>query len=306
MKLRCSFVPSALTKPIIDRTVSDPDLDLEISTGTADPNSRRMLAGELDFAEMSLATCVQSFGLGTGFVAMPVFMSRRFLQSCVLVNPSAPILRPSDLAGKRVGIPQYWATSSVWHRALLNHEYGVDSKDVSWIGVMPERLDGYPPGVRGDVRSSATLAELLMQEAVDAVMEPRPPTERYGQCLFADSVTSAIEYYDRTSIYPVIHTVAMQRSLVQAQPTISRKLRALLDRAKAYAYTHYDDEAFDSPIDGLAFRAWRTRFGDDPFPYGIEPNARSLDAFMVFALEQGLTASAVRVEDIFVRDREDF
>jgi 4,5-dihydroxyphthalate decarboxylase len=302
MKLRCSFVSSALTKPILDRVVSDPDLDLEISTGTADPNSRRMLAGELDFAEMSLATCVQSFGLGAGFVAMPVFMSRRFLQSCVLVNSSARIATPSDLAGKCIGIPQYWATSSVWHRALLNHEYGVGSEHVTWIGVMPERLDGYPLGVRGDVRASYTLAELLTTDAVDAVMEPRPPKEPYGQCLFADPVTSAIEYYDRTGIYPVIHTVAMQRALVQAQPTLSGKLRALLDRAKAYAYAHYDDDAFDSPVDGLSFRAWRARFGADPFPYGLESNAQSLDAFMGFALEQGLTATAVRVEDIFVSD----
>jgi 4,5-dihydroxyphthalate decarboxylase len=298
VKLRCSFVPSALTKPIIEGLVTDPELQLEISTGTADPNSRRMIAGELDFAEMSLATCVQAFALGSGFVAMPVFMSRRFLHSCVLVDPAASIRLPADLAGKRIGIPQYWATSSVWHRALLNHEYGVASTAVTWVALMPERLAGYPPGVQFRVDSAPTLGELLRLHAVDAVMEPRPASTSTGTRLFPDPVAAAFDYYDRTGVYPVIHTVALQRATHDAYPELYARIRDLLERAKTFAYTHYPSEAFDSPIDGLAFAAWRERMSD-PFPYGLAPNAPSLEAFLDLAVEQGLTTARVRVEDIF-------
>ena len=44
--------------------------------------------------------------------------------------PGAPILDPGDLAGRRVGLPRYWMTSSVWRRAVLFDEYGIDERAV--------------------------------------------------------------------------------------------------------------------------------------------------------------------------------
>ena len=41
-------------------------------------------------------------------------------------------------------------------------------------------------------------------------------------------------------------------------------------------------------------------FGADPFPYGIEPNRPTLEAFLQYAREQGLCARALAPEDLFV------
>jgi 4,5-dihydroxyphthalate decarboxylase len=47
-------------------------------------------------------------------------------------------------------------------------------------------------------------------------------------------------------------------------------------------------------------------FGVDPWPYGIEPNRRTLDAFLEFAHEQGVTARRVQVDELFPREMTAF
>ena len=43
-------------------------------------------------------------------------------------------------------------------------------------------------------------------------------------------------------------------------------------------------------------------FGDDYWPYGIEPNRTTLEAFLQFGSEQGICRSDVTVEDLFVKE----
>jgi 4,5-dihydroxyphthalate decarboxylase len=40
-------------------------------------------------------------------------------------------------------------------------------------------------------------------------------------------------------------------------------------------------------------------FGGDPFPYGIEPNRRTLETFLAYAFEQGITPRPLTVDELF-------
>lgn len=300
MPLSCSLIDSALTRPVLDGVVTGPALDVTFSTATVDENSRAMIAGKLDVAEMSMATYVQARAKGLDLVAIPVFMGRRFLQPCVAFGPQARFRSPGELRGKRIGLPQFWMTSSMWHRGLLEHEYGVPATQVEWVTNQPERLEhGFTPGATvtnvGDQPLSA-LPKLLTDGIVDVIFSPRPP-DRDGSLgfLFDDPVGTSLEYRARTGIYPLLHTMVLKGSLKDQAPAFYELFR----RSKEHAYADPGANEIESPIAGLSFEEARERLGD-PYPFGVRANAAALDAFLTYSAEQALTAKRLGVEETFL------
>jgi 4,5-dihydroxyphthalate decarboxylase len=300
MPLTCSLIDSALTRPVLDGKIAVKGLDLTLSTATVDENSRAMIAGKFDIAEMSMATYVQALSRGQELLAIPIFMGRRFLQPCVAFAKNATIGSPSDLRGKRIGLPQFWMTSSMWHRGLLEHEYGVPATQVEWVTNQPERLDaGFTPGARvtnvGDQPLSA-LPKLLTDGIVDVLFAPRP-LDRDGKLgfLFDDPVATALEYRARTGIYPLLHTIVLKAGLKEH----AAGLFELFSRSKEHAYAHPGPMEIESPIAGLSFEEARERLGE-PYPYGVRANSAAIDAFMTYSLEQALTAERVSAAEAFL------
>jgi 4,5-dihydroxyphthalate decarboxylase len=300
MPFSCSLIASALTAPILDGTVAANGVDLTFTTATVDENSRAMIAGKYDIAEMSMATYVQARDQGLDLIALPVFMGRRFLQPCVAFALNTKISSPAELRGKRIGLPQFWMTSSMWHRGLLEHEYGVPATQVEWVTTQPERLDaGFSPGARvtnvGD-HPLSQLPQLLADGTVDVLFSPRPP-ERDGKLafLFDDPKATSVEYRNRTGIYPLLHTVVLKGSLKEH----AAALFDLFRRSKEHAYAHPGANEIESPIAGLSFDEARACLGE-PYPYGVRANAAAIDAFLTYSQEQGLTATRVKAEDAFI------
>jgi 4,5-dihydroxyphthalate decarboxylase len=294
------LIDSALTRPILDGAVTEPSLDVSFTTATVDENSRSMIAGGYDVAEMSMATYVQARARGLDLIAIPIFMGRRFLQPCVAFSKNSTIGSPGELRGKRIGLPQFWMTSSMWHRGLLEHEYGVPATQVEWVTNQPERLDvGFSPGASvtnvGDQPLSA-LPKLLSDGIVDVIFSPRAP-ERDGKLgfLFDDPVATALEYRERTGIYPLLHTMVLKGSLKAQAPAFFDLFR----RSKEHAYAHPGANEIESPIAGLTFDEARARLGD-PYPFGVRVNAAAIDAFMTYSAEQALTPQRVAAEDAFL------
>jgi 4,5-dihydroxyphthalate decarboxylase len=300
MPYSCSLIDSALTRPILDGAVSDPSLDITFTAATVDENSRAMIAGKLDVAEMSMATHVQARDRGLDLIAIPVFMGRRFLQPCVAFARSTKIGSPAELRGKRIGLPQFWMTSSMWHRGLLEHEYGVPATQVEWVTTQPERLDaGFSPGAGvknvGD-HPLSQLPELLDEGTVDVLFAPRPlPRDGKLSFLFDDPVKTSLEYRARTGIYPLLHTIVLKSSLAAKAPALFELFR----RSKAYAYEHPGAVEIESPIAGLDFEQARKALGD-PYPLGIAANADALEAFLTYSAEQALTQKRVNRADAWI------
>jgi len=80
---------------------------------------------EYDIAEMSMSWYVMARSRGEPVVALPIFPLRMQIHPYIFCSASAPIERPEDLKGKRIGMDQYRLTVGLWARGILQEHYGV-------------------------------------------------------------------------------------------------------------------------------------------------------------------------------------
>jgi 4,5-dihydroxyphthalate decarboxylase len=289
----------------------------------------RMMAQDpdsFDAAEMSLSTLTMLVSRGDDrLVGIPVFPSKAFRHSQVYVNSAAGIERPEDLAGRRVGIPEYQMTAAVWIRAFLEHDYGVTPRDVLWLtgGLYTphyqERLHHeIPPGVRIElIPEGKTLIEMLDSGEIDALataQQPQPFTQDTGRVrrLFPDYRAVEEDYLRRTGLFPIMHTVVLSRRVYEEQPWVARSLLEAFEEAKRVGRArlrNLDTLAVMHPwiaaeLDEL--KGLFERFGGDPFVYGVGPNRHVLEALLDYSLEQGLSEQRVAVDALYAAETLDW
>ena len=277
---------------------------------------RMMRHREFDVAEMSLSSYVVSrFAAEPAFIAIPVFPSRFFRHSSIFINHNCGIREPRDLAGKRVGLPEYQLTACVWIRGLLSDEYGVPLTSPSYFTggeEQPGREEKIkvtlPPGVRLEpIPAGQTLSRMLDAGELDAVYAPRiPSTFLHGsgsvRRLFEDYLTVEREYFQRTRIFPIMHTVVIRRDVYRQNPWVAQSLYKAFLRAQRQAYQDlYEAAALKFMLPWLLRHVEETRevMGEDFWPYGLEPNRRTLETFLRYSFEQGLSARQLKPEDLF-------
>ena len=140
---------------------------------------------EWDASELSLAKYCSLRAAGDdSLIAVPVFISRAFRHSAIFVRDDGPVDNPAALSGGRIGIPEWTQTATVYARAILEHEFGIGLRDVTWIQAgtnEPGRTEGVavelPAGVSVVARPVDTLNDLLIAGEVDAVIAAHPPTD---------------------------------------------------------------------------------------------------------------------------------
>lgn len=270
---------------------------------------------EFDASELSLSGTIIRLGRGVSdFVPIPVFLSRSFRHDCIYVNAAAGIREPGDLAGRRIGVPEFQITAAVWARGLLEDEYGLRQEDVTWVqggleqsGRRPQE-PVQPPGVTiEEAPPGATLVQLLADGAIDALISPRRPsvfedgTERVVR-LIDDVWGASRDWFGRTGIFPIMHLVAIRRAIVDAHPWVPQTLSAAFLRAKQLSDADLrDTTALPIGLPFLVEHAEQTTalMGDDFWPYGVEANRATLEAFVRYAHRQGLIAERPDIDTLF-------
>lgn len=277
---------------------------------------------EFDVAEFSMGKYVSLVAAGDPpYVAIPVFPSRVFRQSAFYVATRTGIREARDLAGRRVGIPEWAQTASIYARAYLQHQCGVPLRDVRWVqaGVnqagRAEKVDlELPEGVAIERIRDRSLNEMLLAGDLDAIVSAREPDSfvagdaRIAR-LWPDTQALEEKYYRETGIFPIMHAIVIKKTTLDRYPWIAMNLFTAFDQAKANAQMHLGRAVTSRvPFPGAyhAVAAAQRVFGEDPWPYGIEPNRRTLDAFLQFAHEQGVTRRRVQVEELFPRELSAF
>ena len=300
------------TRALADGRVKIDGVDLKFVNIT--PPSQiflRMLHDEeFDASEMSLSNFMIAIGKGDRrFVALPVFPSRVFRHSYIWINTKAGIAKPADLKGKKVGIADYSMTALLFVRGLLQHEYGVAPEDIHWFRRRAEHVSiDTPPAVRIDnIAKDQTLDSLLEAGEIDAVALTSPPRAfRQGlpsvQRLFSDCRTVEAEYYRRTKIFPIMHMVVMRRAFYEQDPSLAVRLSQGFEAAKKFAFEDYDEGLASLPWVNLDLEYARQVIGKDVYPYGVKPNAATLEAATLFSHEQGLTKKKFTVNELFARE----
>lgn len=269
---------------------------------------------EWHVSELSFAKYLSMRASGdTSLTAIPVFPSRVCRHSSIFVREGG-ITDPKELAGARVGVPEWAQTAAVYSRSLLMHEWGIDLADVRWFqaGVnQPGREEkvtlSLPPGVSLTPMPDRALGEMLCAGDLDAVFSAHPPEafERGDSGivrLFPDYEPVEQDYVARTGIFPIMHVVALRSDVVEEWPWVAANLLAAFEEAKERSVARLSEmTASRAPIPWLPERIEEARrlLGGDPWPYGVDANRTTLDAFARFAHEQGVASRRVQVEELF-------
>lgn len=275
---------------------------------------RRFLAGEWDVAELSLGAYVARRSRGDdSLIAIPVFPSRLFRHSALFVRRNSNVRTFTDLAGRRIGLANWSQTAGIYVRALLAHDHGVPLDGVEWVfGGINKPAAGeaeaeMPAGWRHHSRDDVSLDALLAAGEIDAVISPyllesaRGPDPITAR-LTPPSVADESDYFRRTGIFPIMHVIALRRDLQTAHPGLATALLAAFEAAKQRSFARFDDPTlsrFPFPWAAEQARYARSLFGDDFWPYGIEPNRTTLEAFLAYACEQGVAARPLTPEELF-------
>jgi len=237
---------------------------------------------------------------------IPVFPSRVFRHSAIYLPEKSDIQRPKDLEGRKVGIPEWAQTAGIYVRGLLQHEYGVDLARIQWYqaGVQqPGRIEKVklhlPEGLRITPVPDKSLAGMLANGELDAVISARDPG---GQRLFQNYQGLEEAYFRKTGIYPIMHVVVLRRDAYERDRWIAMNLFKAFEAAKRESMQRLVEIGLSHvPMPWVAehARRWRETAGQDFWPYGIEPNRPTLEAFVQYAHEQGVTPRRLRVEELF-------
>ena len=271
---------------------------------------------EFEVSEMSLSSYVMSlFAENPPFIAIPVFPSRVFRHSSIYINGDSGIREPRDLTGKRVGTPEYQMTAGVWIRGILSDEYNVPVNSVTYFhGGQEEagRPEKIPLSLPEEIRLQAippakTLSRMLHTGEIDALYTARiPSTFVRGSSkvrrLFEDYHTAEREYYQRTRIFPIMHTVVIRRDVYEKNPWVAQSLVKAFVRAQREVYEDLlEAAALKIMLPWLIRHVEETRdtMGEDFWPYGFEPNVGALSTFLRYSFEQGLAKRHLKPEELF-------
>jgi 4,5-dihydroxyphthalate decarboxylase len=299
------------TQALMDGTVQIEGVELNyIALGPSELFWRMLNNEEFDVSEMSLSSYAIMRSEGDQrFIALPVFPSRIFRHSCVYIHPDSGIRSPDDLRGKRVGVGDYQMTAAVWARGFLEHDYGVKPEDMHWVVGTPVRKIRMPDGLHIEsTQPGQSLDELLVAGEIDALISVIiPPALKAGspgvRRLFPDHRRVERDYYERTKIFPIMHTLAIKSRLVEAEPWLPVSIYKAFLQAKEINYRRlYDTNALKVSLPWLIDELERLRevFGDDIWNYSIEGSRPTLETFVSHMDEQGLTRRKMSVEELFV------
>jgi 4,5-dihydroxyphthalate decarboxylase len=267
---------------------------------------------EFDVSELSLSTYTVLRGRGEPLVAIPVFPSFMFRHSAIWVRDGAGIREPRDLVGKRIGVPKYHMTAAVWVRGILEDEYGVAPADLQWFeggeGTAVKEVDvTLPAAIRHQwVAGDRTLGDLLATGELDAFVGARRPAASAGVApvrrLFPDFRRVERAYYERTGIFPIMHAIVLKEELGREHPWLPRALYEAFTEAKRLAYRRIADTAvlpYVLPWLVAEMEETRALMGDDPFPYGVAKNRKTVETLAGYSFRQGLAPRRLTAEELF-------
>src|SRR6185437_8638855 len=279
---------------------------------------RFLKSSEWDVSELSFGKFIGYASRDNApFVGIPIFPSRVFRHSGIYVRADRGIASPKDLEGKTVGIPEWAQTAGIYTRGFLAETAGVDLRKIKWVqaGVneagREEKVEfKLPKGIQYQPRRDSSLSAMLLSGEIDAAVSARVPDafNRGGGKivrLYPDYRGEEGRYYEATGIFPIMHVIVLRRAVFERYPWVAANMFKACEQAKARSLERVGDLTVSHlpvPWTPAIADEWRRRFGADPFPYGLEANRKTLDAFCRFAHDQGVTAKRLTPDDLFPKE----
>ena len=200
----------------------------------------------------------------------------RFQHGYAVCNPSAGISKPTDLAGKRVGIRSFTTTTGAWLRGILANDYRVDLDAIDWVTFEePHVAEFHDTTTRAP--AGKQILQMLFDGELDAVLGEKCDDPRVRP-LFPALNDEEQAWFAKHHVIPVNHMVVVSSQLCSEHPDIVREVWRMLNASREAA----------PPSD---------KFGLDPF--GSDNMTRSLQLITGYAAAQRLIPAEISVADLF-------
>jgi 4,5-dihydroxyphthalate decarboxylase len=314
------------TRALIDGRVQPEGIDLNYVPVWIEESVPRMLKHkEFEASEMSFSAYVTFFSLeDPEFIAIPVFPSRTFRHRSIYINTKSKITKPSDIIGKRVGVPRFTQTACVWIRGMLSDAYDVPLNSVAYYtgGLEAPELEseylGQPISRRSEIEvnpigKEKVLSKMLDDGEIDVLYSARAPScfkrgSKNVARLFQDYPSAEKQYFEKTHIFPIMHTIVIRKDVYKTNPWTCISLQKAFTEAKTIAYRDlFESGALKYMLPWMNHEAEEaTRLmGQDFWPYGVSQNHSVIDAFLRYTYEQGLTKVRLTPEQVFAKETLD-
>lgn len=301
-------------RALIDGTVKPKGINLSYIPFAIDNFYRMIKRQEFDIAELSLHNYIMERSRGNlNFLAIPVFPHRVFRHSYIYVNRNSGIKEPQDLVGKNIGVSTYHITAAVWIRGILQHEYGVHPEKLKWF-TKSDHMPSFaiPKTVQIQAISpKSSLDKLLLDGKLDALIETGVPSESVRSTkvrrLFPNFKKIEMDYYRKTRIFPIMHTVVIKSSLLKVNPWIAISMLEGFVKAKRSCYELLEDPRMSSLLwSNLLLKEQQRLLGPDPWPYNLKDNEKVLETLVQYSHEQGFIKREMPLPELFVESTLDF
>lgn len=322
LELSIALTNNPRTWPVLDGRVAPDAIDLVITQlGPAEMFWRQLKFAEFDVSEMSFSSLLMTRSNGDDrWLGIPVFTTRRFFHAGILVRRDARIEQPSDLKGKRVGVPEYQQTAALWTRGVLQHDYGVRAPDLEfWMERPPEKSHGGatgfapPPGVTlhyippeksiGSMMLSGELQAAIHYTGGGVSLIDRSSADLRNhpdiKTLFPDPAAEGVRFYKKSGIYPINHGMVIRRSIAEKYPWAVLNLLKAFVRANDIANAERAQHVEYYLETGLLPREARAALQTPLIRHGIKSNRLVLETAAQWSAEQGLTPRPLKLEEVF-------
>jgi hypothetical protein len=311
------------TRALFDGTVQFEGIDatLESAPLVSDIFEKMIRHQAFDVSELGLSFYLRTLDLeNPPFIAIPVFPNRIFRHSDIFINKASGIEKPQDLVGKTIGeFGMYGHDAGVWPKGILADDYGVTPDQCRWVigasdwymlpfDFIPQphpanvEVSPVPVGkMLGDMLESGEIDALISAVAPQCVLNGSPKVGR----LFPDYEAVERTYYQRTGIFPIMHTVVIRREVLAQHPDLAQCIYQGFTQAKEVAQNHYRKGMAEQSMDVMVpwfsqlFEENSRLFPQDWWPYGLAANRKAIDTFLRYSYEQGICKRLKTCEELF-------
>jgi 4,5-dihydroxyphthalate decarboxylase len=322
LQLSLAITSNPRTWPIIDGRVEADGIDFTKTVlGPAEMFWRQLRFAEFDVSEISMSELMMIRSRGDDrFIGIPVFTTRRFYHTMMLVRKDAGIAGPTDLKGKRIGVPEYVQTAALWTRGVLENEFGVAPKDMTFfMERVPTRSHagaiGFkaPPGVSIlQIPPKKSIASMMLAGEIDACMAyfggnpgliDRSDVDLVNhpdiKPLFDDPAAEGIRYYKKTGIYPINHGMAVRRAVYEQNPWVVLNILKAFVQANDITEAERREHVAYHLETGLVSPDYRKPLAMRLISYGLKANRATLELAARYSNQQGLTQRVMRMDELF-------
>jgi 4,5-dihydroxyphthalate decarboxylase len=322
LQLSLAVTSNPRTWPIIDGRAKPDGIDFtKTILGPAEMFWRQLNFAEFDVSEMSMSEMMMIRERGDDrFIGIPVFTTRRFYHTGIFIRKDAKIASPADLKGKRVGVPEYVQTSALWTRGILENEFGVAPKDMTFfMERVPTRSHagamGFkaPTGVTiNQIPTEKSIGSMLVAGELDVCMSYN---RKHGdlidrsevdlahhpdiELLFQDPAAEAVRYYKKSSIYPINHGMVIKRAVLDQNPWVVINILKAFNAANDIVDAERQEHVAYYLETGMVPPAYRKSLATRIVTHGLNANRATLEMAAKYSNQQGLTQRVMKMDELF-------